>query len=162
GSAHSVRHRSRGAMTYVQVVLSVLVLVGCTTAKPPAPPSTTTAAQSAPPVAPPPASPPQPESAPPPTPPAQAAGPPPPAAGAPPAPSAPQAQPAPGPPPSVAAPVAPTPKIVYVKVRLANLRAGASATMKILRVLRQGTRLEILEERNDWLRVRVEDGQEGW
>jgi SH3-like domain-containing protein len=49
-----------------------------------------------------------------------------------------------------------------VKTHLANFREGAGTTMKILRVLRQGTRLVVLEDRNDWLRVRLDDGQEGW
>jgi SH3-like domain-containing protein len=49
-----------------------------------------------------------------------------------------------------------------VKTHLANFREGAGTSMRILRVLRQGARLEILEERNDWLRVRLDDGQEGW
>lgn len=57
---------------------------------------------------------------------------------------------------------APAPKVLYVKAQLANFREGAGTSMKILRVLRRGARLEILEERNDWFRVRLDDGQEGW
>jgi SH3-like domain-containing protein len=49
-----------------------------------------------------------------------------------------------------------------VKTHLANFRAGAGTTARILRVLRQGARMEVLETRNDWLRVRLDDGQEGW
>ncbi len=49
-----------------------------------------------------------------------------------------------------------------MKTHLANLREGGGTGMKILRVLRQGTRLEVLEERQEWYRVRLEDGQEGW
>jgi SH3-like domain-containing protein len=49
-----------------------------------------------------------------------------------------------------------------VKTHLANFREGAGTTMRILRVLRQGARLEILEERADWVRVRLDDGLEGW
>jgi SH3-like domain-containing protein len=56
----------------------------------------------------------------------------------------------------------PAPKVLYVKTHLANFREGAGTTMRILRVLRQGTRLEILEERDDWFRARLDDGQEGW
>ena len=56
----------------------------------------------------------------------------------------------------------PTAKVVYVKPQRANLREGGGTSMKILRVLRQGTRLEVLEERSEWFRVRLEDGQEGW
>jgi SH3-like domain-containing protein len=49
-----------------------------------------------------------------------------------------------------------------VKTHLANFREGAGTAAKILRVLRRGARLEVLETRNDWFRVRVDDGQEGW
>ena len=49
-----------------------------------------------------------------------------------------------------------------MKTHLANLREGGGTSMKILRVLRQGMRLEVLEERSEWFRVRLEDGQEGW
>ena len=56
----------------------------------------------------------------------------------------------------------PTVKVLYVKTHLANLREGGGTGTKILRVLRQGTRLEVLEERQEWYRVRLEDGQEGW
>jgi uncharacterized protein YgiM (DUF1202 family) len=67
--------------------------------------------------------------------------------------------------PGLSAPVpspAPTLEILYVKTHLANLREGAGTSMKILRVLRQGARLQVLESRNTWLRVRLDDGQEGW
>jgi SH3-like domain-containing protein len=56
----------------------------------------------------------------------------------------------------------PAPKVLYVKTHLANFREGAGTAAKILRVLRRGARLEVLETRNDWFRVRVDDGQEGW
>jgi N-acetylmuramoyl-L-alanine amidase len=49
-----------------------------------------------------------------------------------------------------------------VKTHLANFREGPGTTIKILRVLRRGARLEVLETRNDWFRVRLDDGQEGW
>jgi SH3-like domain-containing protein len=52
--------------------------------------------------------------------------------------------------------------VLYVKTHLANFREGAGTGMRILRVLRQGARLEVLEERSDWFRVRLDDGQEGW
>jgi SH3-like domain-containing protein len=56
----------------------------------------------------------------------------------------------------------PAVKVLYVKTHLANFREGAGTGRRILRVLRQGARLEILEERSDWFRVRLDDGQEGW
>jgi SH3-like domain-containing protein len=56
----------------------------------------------------------------------------------------------------------PAKKTVYVKVSQANFREAAGTSGKILRVLRRGSRLEVLETRNDWLRVRLDDGPEGW
>jgi uncharacterized protein YgiM (DUF1202 family) len=43
-----------------------------------------------------------------------------------------------------------------------NLRQEPSMEGKIIRVLKKGTRLIILEEKAGWLRVRLEDGTEGW
>jgi len=149
-------------MTRVLVTLVALVLVGCVT-KPPAP----TAVQPA--TAPPPEpAPSAPAQAPVPAPPPPVTLPPAPVSPAPSPPPAPRAAPlpatpAPSPAPAPAAPAAvPAPKILYVKTRLANFREGAGTNVKILRVLRQGARLQVLETRNDWLRVRLDDGQEGW
>ena len=149
--------------TLVALVVPVaMILLGCAP-KPAAPPAAQpqAAAPSAPPApapAPPPAAPATPlPSAPP-------AAPPPPAAPAAPAPAparppAPAAAPAPAP----AAPAtAPAKKTVYVKVSQANFREATGTSGKILRVLRRGSRLEVLETRNDWLRVRLDDGPEGW
>jgi SH3-like domain-containing protein len=52
--------------------------------------------------------------------------------------------------------------VLYVKTHLANFREGAGTSRKILRVLRQGARLQVLETRTTWLRVRLDDGLEGW
>jgi SH3-like domain-containing protein len=52
--------------------------------------------------------------------------------------------------------------VLYVKTHLANFREGAGTSRKILRVLRQGVRLQVLETRTTWLRVRLDDGLEGW
>jgi uncharacterized protein YgiM (DUF1202 family) len=141
-------------MTRARVTVVALALVGCVT-KPPAPPAVQPAA--APPAQPTPAAP-APASAP--------------AAPAPPTPS-PTPAPAPAPLPVAPAPAAPAPaptpppaapaqKVLYVKAHLANFRDGVGTSAKILRVLRQGTRLRVLEARNDWLRVRLDDNQEGW
>ena len=135
-------------MTRPLVTLVALALVGCATdqsSKPAATGSPPAASQPA--VAPPPVQPA-------PTP-AQSA--PTPAARAPAA-AAPSA-PAPSPATSAATPASRT---VYVKTSLANFREGAGTSARILRVLRQGARLQLLETRNDWLRVRLDDGQEGW
>lgn len=43
-----------------------------------------------------------------------------------------------------------------------NLRQEPNMEGKIIRVLKKGTRLTVLEEKAGWLRVRLEDGTEGW
>jgi uncharacterized protein YgiM (DUF1202 family) len=140
------------------VVLVAMIALGCAP-KPAAPPAAQPPAAAAPPAAPAPAAPPPPAPAPAPPPPRQTAPPPPP----PPA----QAPPAPAPvqpPASAPAPTPPAParKMAYVKVGQANFREAAGTSGKILRVLRRGARLEVLETRNDWFRVRLDDGVEGW
>jgi uncharacterized protein YgiM (DUF1202 family) len=155
-------------MRHVRVALVILILMGCAP-KPPAPPSTIPgSAPAAPTGASAPAAAPAPSPTPAPQQPTPLPASPPPSA--PPAPSGPPA-PRPAPPPASPAPAptpprapvpGPTAKIVYVKTHLANLREGGGTSMKILRVLRQGTRLEVLEERSEWFRVRLQDGQEGW
>lgn len=136
-------------MTRALVAFTALVvLVGCGGPKPPAPASTAPRSEPATSVAVPQSTPPS-GAAPasPPAPP-QTATPP---AAAPPAPS-----------PSVAPDPAQTPQVLYVKTHLANFREGAGTSRKILRVLRQGARLQVLETRTTWLRVRLDDGLEGW
>jgi len=145
------------------VVLVAMILLGCAP-KPAAPPAVQP--QAAAPTAP--AAPPAPAPAPPPaapaTPPSSAPPATPPPAPAPAAPAPPPARPpAPAAAPAPAAPAtAPAKKTVYVKVSQANFREAAGTSGKILRVLRRGSRLEVLETRNDWLRVRLDDGPEGW
>ncbi len=43
-----------------------------------------------------------------------------------------------------------------------NLRQGAGMDSKIIRVLKKGTKLTVLQEKAGWLRVQLEDGTEGW
>jgi uncharacterized protein YgiM (DUF1202 family) len=141
------------------LVLLPVIMLGCVS-KPAAPPAVQPEA-----VAPPtPATPPAPPPAP--APPAAApAAPPLPAPPAAPAPVAPPAAPAPVPAAAAPAPAPPAPparRSAYVSVSRANFRAGAGTTAKILRVLRRGAHLEVLETRDDWLRVRLDDGLEGW
>jgi len=129
-------------MTRALVAFTALVvLVGCGGPKPPAPASTGPRSEPATSVAVPHSTPPS--GAAPASPPAPAA--------APPAPS-----------PSVAPDPAQAPQVLYVKTHLANFREGAGTSRKILRVLRQGARLQVLETRTTWLRVRLDDGLEGW
>jgi hypothetical protein len=54
------------------------------------------------------------------------------------------------------------PRIVYVKWPTVSLREGPGINFKALVELKKGTILSILEEQSQWLRVRLEDGQEGW
>ncbi len=127
-------------MTRALVTLVTLAVGGCATGQPskPAAPAS-------------PAAPPSPAAAP--TQPAPAPAPATPA----PAPAAPAPTPAPAVPAAV-----PAPRILYVKTHLANCREGAGTSAKILRVLQRGARLQVLETRSDWLRIRLDDGQEGW
>ncbi len=121
-------------------LLVALLLAGCESAPPAkseAPsPTPAPAAQAAP--------------APPPPSPAPA-----PAAAAPPGP-APAAAPAPAAqPPAV-------PRAMVISAVRANFRAGPGTSAKIVAVLRKGTRVEVLEERDQWYRVKLADGREGW
>ncbi len=43
-----------------------------------------------------------------------------------------------------------------------NLRQGPGMDSKIIRVLKKGTKLTVLQEKAGWLRIQLEDGAEGW
>lgn len=43
-----------------------------------------------------------------------------------------------------------------------NLRQGPGMDSKIIKVLKKGTKLTVLQEKAGWLRVQLEDGTEGW
>ena len=43
-----------------------------------------------------------------------------------------------------------------------NLRQGPSMDSKIIKVLKKGTKLTVLQEKAGWLRIQLEDGTEGW
>ncbi len=43
-----------------------------------------------------------------------------------------------------------------------NFRQGPSMDSKIIRVLKKGTKVTVLQEKAGWLRVQLEDGTEGW
>ncbi len=54
-------------------------------------------------------------------------------------------------------------KTQYVSDQLViTLRAGKGNEYKIIKMLTAGTPLEIIEEEKDYLKVRTQDGQEGW
>lgn len=61
----------------------------------------------------------------------------------------------------VPSPVPPlrTTKIVWDAV---NLREGPGLNYKVIGSVKKGTPLTILEDRGNWLRVRLEDGKEAW
>jgi curli biogenesis system outer membrane secretion channel CsgG len=89
------------------------------------------------------------------------------------------AQPQPAPPAQTSAPAQaiasppppakPSPKssgadlrIVYVIWPKASLREGPGTNYNSLAEIQKGTPLSIVEEKGPWIRVRLEDGQEGW
>jgi uncharacterized protein YgiM (DUF1202 family) len=43
-----------------------------------------------------------------------------------------------------------------------NLREGPGTNYKVIRNVKKGTSLAILEAKGTWLRVRLEDGNEAW
>lgn len=103
--------------------------------------------------------------------PAEPAAPRPPSTASPPAePARPAPTPLPAPAPSTPPPAsAATPPIIarvmgtrYAKTPTANLRDAAGTMGKIVVVIRGGTKLEVLETKAGWHRVRLPDGREGW
>jgi uncharacterized protein YgiM (DUF1202 family) len=92
---------------------------------------------------------------------------------APPAP-APTPAPTPAPPPASAAPAGPPPgqepvtaapqptRALFIRPAQANFRAAPGTNGRIVAVLRKGTRVEVVEARNQWYRVKLADGREGW
>ncbi|NWG03016.1 MAG: SH3 domain-containing protein [Syntrophaceae bacterium] len=61
-----------------------------------------------------------------------------------------------------APPPGPEARVVYVKWKTVSLREGPGTNFKSIAEIKKGTALEILEEKEQWIRVRLEDGQEGW
>ncbi len=56
----------------------------------------------------------------------------------------------------------PAPRTTEIVLPFVNLRQGPSIDSKIITVVKKGTKLTVLEEKLGWLRVRLEDGKEGW
>ena len=56
----------------------------------------------------------------------------------------------------------PAQRTTEIALSFVNLREGPSMSDKILRVVKKGTKLIVLEEKLGWLHVRLEDGAEGW
>jgi len=71
--------------------------------------------------------------------------------------------------PASTQPAPPTPKtqrtesqVVYVNWPKISLREGPGTEFKILTEVVKGTGLAVLEDKGSWLKVRLEDGREGW
>ncbi len=73
--------------------------------------------------------------------------------------TSPSSSPPPKPPEASQPPAQRSTEIVLAFV---NLRQGPAMDSKIISVLKKGTKLTVLEEKAGWLRVRLEDGTEGW
>ena len=56
----------------------------------------------------------------------------------------------------------PAQRTTEIVLAFVNLRQEPSMEGRIIRVLKKGTKLTVLEEKAGWLRVRLEDGAEGW
>ena len=52
--------------------------------------------------------------------------------------------------------------MVYVKWPTVSLREGPGSNYRSIVEVKKGTPLEVLEDQGQWLRVGLEDGQEGW
>jgi len=65
------------------------------------------------------------------------------------------------PPPPVVTPPPPL-RVTRVEWANVNLREGPGTNYKIIRNVKKGTSLGILEVKGTWLRVRLEDGSEAW
>lgn len=62
----------------------------------------------------------------------------------------------------VAAPLPAQPRAAQIRVNRANVRATPEKNARLLFRLGRGTRLEVLEEKGKWLRIRTAKGREGW
>jgi TonB family protein len=51
---------------------------------------------------------------------------------------------------------------VRVTASTLNVRADANASAEVVTRVRRGTRLDVLEERQGWIRVRLASGEQGW
>lgn len=65
-------------------------------------------------------------------------------------------------PSSAAPPVKALPEVVYVTAPAVNVREGAGETFKVLATVPKGTKLRVMGEKDEWYKVRLDDGREGW
>ncbi len=74
--------------------------------------------------------------------------------------SAPTPPPAPEKPKPV--PLAPPVRVTHVEWSSVNLREGPGTSYKVVGNAKKGMSLGILEDKGQWLRVRLDDGKEAW
>lgn len=60
---------------------------------------------------------------------------------------------------AISNPILESGEITYSKV---NVRKGQSAEYNIIAQLEKGTKVKILEKKNNWIKIRMEDEKEGW
>ena len=66
------------------------------------------------------------------------------------------------PPPAATAPSSATTPVLYVKTPVANMRAEPGTSSQVLAILQKGTQVSVLDVKDQWHRVRFNDGKEGW
>jgi len=54
------------------------------------------------------------------------------------------------------------PEVVYVTAPAVNVREGAGETFKVLATVQKGTKLRVMDGKDEWYKVRLDDGREGW
>ncbi len=80
-------------------------------------------------------------------------------------PATPPPKPPPAPPPALEKPkpaLPPALRVTRVEWSSVNLREGPGMNYKVVGNARKGTSLGVLEDRGQWLRVRLDDGKEAW
>ena len=83
-------------------------------------------------------------------------------AGAPPAPPPPPPAPPPPPPPSPQVPERAPSLVAVVTTVQGQVRASPAATAAIVATMKRDSRLEVIDVKNGWCRVRTTEGKEGW
>jgi curli biogenesis system outer membrane secretion channel CsgG len=53
-------------------------------------------------------------------------------------------------------------KVRYINAAEANIRMGPGKDKAILTTVKRATKIVVVEDRNDWYRVKLENGREGW
>jgi uncharacterized protein YgiM (DUF1202 family) len=59
-------------------------------------------------------------------------------------------------------PFVPSPKMVYVRASVVNVRTGAGTKNKVITTTKRGEQLKVLGETDSWYNVRLSTGVEGW